>query len=187
MKPISNSPENPPPRGSRGTAAAAFAVAVLLLLLSGAGTGQEVTRYHFTAARGCVDCHFDDKRLGKDFRLSRTLARWASEGVPDELLEYAQKAAPAGVKLTGRHPDVNEKLRDAVIPDVCIQCHAENSDRAPEFKRLIHLLKYQRSRPGRGNHFHSVYGGYCIYCHQLEPETGRWRIKSGLELDTPPP
>jgi hypothetical protein len=32
-----------------------------------------------------------------------------------------------------------------------------------------------------------VYGGYCVYCHQLEPETGRWRIKSGLELDTPPP
>jgi hypothetical protein len=122
----------------------------------------------------CVACHvvLPD---GRDVRLSTLTRQWMG-GVDSLLLAAAQSAAPTGLTLTGRHPDVATAFAD--IPARCMTCHARNSTMAPPFARLLHRVHLT---PGPTNIFLTAFQGECTYCHKLDPATGAWSIPSGAE------
>jgi hypothetical protein len=123
----------------------------------------------------CVACHLDYKDLGLDVRLSTQLRRWC-DGADPRLLAAAQDAAPAGLLLTGRHPDAAEALAD--IPDACLACHGEDAVDAPPFARLMHRLHLE---PRPDNAFLAMFQGECTHCHKLDVASGVWRVPSGPE------
>ena len=154
---------------------------VLLLSVSCGSAQARVT----DISNGCVSCHYVAADGTVDYRLSVKLLSWARDGVPEDVMVFARRAAEPGTRLLGRHPDVSAQLKSGTIPDLCIDCHRSRPAQAPDFGRLLHLLKYTRHKPGVGNHFKSVYGGRCSHCHELDAKTGVMRIKSGSEKPLP--
>lgn len=124
--------------------------------------------------RGCVDCHVS--KPGLDARLSSQLARWTAGKVDAGLLAQAQGAAPAGLKLKGKHPDAEDALTD--IPVGCQDCHSDDSKKAPPLARLVHRIHLTG---GDQNHFLTEYQGECTHCHKLDAKTGAWSMPSGAE------
>jgi len=124
--------------------------------------------------RGCVDCHVVLPEENRDVRIS-TLMTVLSGQVPPELLARVQALNLSGKTLQGRHPIVSETLND--IPSGCLKCHTTNSDIAPPFSGLIHLLHLG----GGNNHYMSLFQGQCLYCHKYNGKTGAWSIPSGPE------
>lgn len=122
---------------------------------------------------GCVDCHV--QRPDMDVRLSTLMAQW-TKGVRPELMEKAHAAAPAGMVLNGKHPVVSGAL--AGIPSQCLTCHAAGSKKAPEFRRLMHLIHLTG---GEKNHYVTLFQAGCTHCHKLDAATGAWKIASGAE------
>jgi cytochrome c551/c552 len=125
--------------------------------------------------RGCVDCHIDRPDIGKDVRLSTILREW-SEKVPPVFLAKAQAASPEGVALKGKHPAVEQALKD--IPAGCLACHGENSKTLPPLSRMMHL--YHLTGGGE-NPYLSIFQGECTHCHKLDAKTGEWFLPSGPE------
>jgi cytochrome c553 len=124
---------------------------------------------------GCVSCHlnFTDKNM--DTRLSTLLSRW-TEKVEPLLLETAQKAAPSGVTLTGKHPAAQQSLAD--IPGACLECHKRPSVNAPSLARIVHLTHLNG---GDKNHYLTLFQGECTFCHKYNANTGAWSVPSGKE------
>jgi len=122
----------------------------------------------------CVSCHvvLPD---GRDVRLSTLATQWTT-GVDSLLLAVSQAAAPQGLVLKGRHPDVSSAFAD--IPARCLTCHARTSTMAPPFARLLHLVHLS---PQPTNIFLTMFQGECTYCHKLDKATGAWSIPSGPE------
>jgi hypothetical protein len=124
---------------------------------------------------GCVDCHVANAG-GKavDARLGPQLALWESGKVPAALLATAQGAAPAGLKLKGRHPDATDALDD--IPAACADCHTEDSKRAPPLARMVHRIHLSG---GDHNRYVTEYQARCTNCHKFDAATGAWSVPSG--------
>ncbi len=125
--------------------------------------------------RGCVDCHIDRPDIGRDVRLSTILREW-SEEVPSGFLAKAQAASPEGVTLTGKHPAVEQALKD--IPGGCLECHGEYSKGVPTLSRMMHLYHLTG---GNENPYLSIFQGECTHCHKFDSKTGEWSIPSGPE------
>ncbi len=124
---------------------------------------------------GCVDCHLHYQDLGLDTRISTHMAQWCA-GASVKVLAAARAAAPAGLALSGRHPDAATALAD--IPGACLDCHDAQATEAPPFARLIHRLHLE---PRPDNPFLSLFQGECTHCHKLDLATGSWRLPSGPE------
>ncbi|MFQ5834507.1 MAG: cytochrome c3 family protein [bacterium] len=127
--------------------------------------------------QGCVDCH---RKVSpeRDYRLTVHAEEWTKE-VPSELLKKAQAAAPPGVTMKGKHPEIGAVI--TTIPKDCLTCHSEQTAKtigAPPFVRLLHLIHLVG---GEENHFVTNYQGQCTHCHSLNKATGEWTIKSGKE------
>jgi len=122
----------------------------------------------------CVSCHvvLPD---GHDVRLSTLVRQWMT-GVDSLLLATAQSTAPAGLTLTGRHPNVATAL--ASIPDGCLTCHGRETTLAPPFARLLHRIHLGG---GETSIFLSAFQGECTHCHKLDRTSGAWRIPSAPE------
>jgi cytochrome c553 len=123
---------------------------------------------------GCVDCHVVMPD-GHDVRLS-TLMTNMTAGVSPEMLAIAQGSMPAGVKLKGRHPEVEDSFED--IPAACLDCHGADSRKAPPFSRLLHAIHLGNRKD---NHFLTVFQGECTHCHKLDAASGAMRLPSGPE------
>lgn len=133
-----------------------------------------------THPNGCVDCHRERPDIDRDFRLSKYIEEWATEGAPEEILELAQAAWPEA-SLSGKHPGVSGMIATQEVPNICLQCHGSNSDKA-----LDHLVHTVHFHGGAENHFITGYGGFCTQCHATNldvenPPTGEMIIKSGKE------
>ena len=98
------------------------------------------------------------------------------DGANPLLLAAAQASAPAGLTLTGRHPEAADALAD--IPGACLGCHGQDSAEAPPFARLIHAVHLE-DRPV--NPFLAKFHGECTHCHKLDRGTGGWTLASGPE------
>jgi hypothetical protein len=124
--------------------------------------------------KACISCHtvLPD---GRDVRLSTLVTQW-THGVDSLLLASARAAAPTGLTLKGRHPNVASSFAD--IPARCLTCHARSSTMAPPFARLLHRVHLT---PGPTNVFLTMFQGECTYCHKLDKTTGAWSIPSGRE------
>jgi hypothetical protein len=122
----------------------------------------------------CVDCHI--KRPEMDVRFSTLLKQWGTE-VDPQLLSKAKAAAPQGLSLKGKHPQVPAAVKD--IPASCLQlCHAHDRKIAPPFARMIHRIHMVG---GEKNHFLTLFQGECTHCHKLKMNTGQWIIPSAAE------
>jgi len=127
--------------------------------------------------RGCVDCHVaGPPGTALDARLSTQLKSWSSGKVDAALLATAQAAAPAGLKLKGKHPDAEDALEDA--PNGCLDCHSGDSKKAPPFASMMHRIHLVG---GEQNRFMTVYQGECTHCHKLDAARGAWSMPSGPE------
>lgn len=127
--------------------------------------------------KACVDCHVAKPAgLPSDARLSSALAKWTAGKVDAGLLAQAQGAAPAGLKLKGKHPDAEDSLTD--IPVGCQDCHSDDSKKAPPLARMVHRIHLTG---GEQNAFMTVYQGECTHCHKLDAKTGAWSVPSGAE------
>jgi hypothetical protein len=127
---------------------------------------------------GCVDCHVHLPALNVDARFSTLMTKLAKEVEP-ALLSKAQAAAPAGLKLRGRHPPVPGVLGN--IPASCNPCHAKGSRTAPPFATLLHSIHLGDGSDSSHNVFMTLYQGECTHCHKLDAETGAVSIPSGPE------
>jgi cytochrome c2 len=110
---------------------------------------------------GCVDCHKGDSDL-------LTVLAPLKTAVPPAFAELAKKAAPEGMALKGKHPDVAAKKN---IPQDCLTCHKADSKLAPSLNRLAHL-----SHLVGGEKFAKA-GGSCASCHKLNADTGAVTLK----------
>ncbi len=126
--------------------------------------------------RGCVDCHVNMPEQQMDVRLSTLLAK-SADRVRPELLARVSAAAPAEVRLKGKHPVVAAALQD--IPSGCLSCHGKGSKTAPPFAEMMHLIHLVG---GEGNHFMTLFQGECTHCHKFDAMTGTWRVPSGPEM-----
>lgn len=122
----------------------------------------------------CVDCHAQQGE--RDFCLS-TLVGALGRGASEDQLAKARAAAPPGVEPTGRHPALRPEAF-ANVPGACMRCHRKESDSAPPFTRLAHLIHLT---DGGENLFLEQAGGSCGSCYKLDPATGQWRIPSAPE------
>jgi hypothetical protein len=123
--------------------------------------------------RGCVDCHKNRPERNRDSRLPTLLAQWR-DGTDPKILEKAKAAAGADRLLAGKHPDVAAQI--SIIPGDCLMCHKRDSQSAPPFAKLQHLLHLAG---GKENRFLAAAQGTCTHCHKLDPKTGAWRLGSG--------
>ena len=124
---------------------------------------------------GCVDCHLNYPDMKLDARFSTLMKQW-TVSVEPELLARAQAAAPGGLKLKGKHPAADAALKD--IPKGCMVCHNRESNFAPPFARMLHLVHLTG---GEENYYLTMFQGECAYCHKLDKITGRWSAPSGPE------
>ena len=122
--------------------------------------------------QACVDCHKNYPEKKKDFSLTAVLARWKDKCEP-EVMAKAQAAAPAGITLKGKHPDVTALVK--IIPDDCLMCHSRDSKTVPPFARMLHLIHLTDKAD---NHFLSKAKGTCTSCHKLDEKSGTWRVGS---------
>lgn len=125
--------------------------------------------------RGCVDCHVVLPERNMDVRISTLMRRWQTEVEP-ALLERVRAFSPAGMRLKGRHPELEAATAD--IPGTCLDCHSPTSKSAPPFARLLHGLHLVG---GESNHFITQFQGDCTYCHKLNAATGEWSLGGGSE------
>ena len=125
--------------------------------------------------RACVECHRDIPDMGKDFRLTVLLGKWEN-GADPKYLEKAQAAMPAGKKLSGKHPDIRKIV--STIPTDCLMCHWRESEKAPPFSRMLHLVHLVG---GKDNHYLMKYKGECLNCHKLDQRNGHWGLGNGVE------
>ncbi|MHB8872930.1 MAG: hypothetical protein ACYC8T_04520 [Myxococcaceae bacterium] len=112
---------------------------------------------------GCVDCHKGDTDL------QTIMAKWKTE-VPASTLAIAKKAAPEGMNLKGKHPDVAAKKN---IPKDCLTCHKAGSKMAPSLASLAHL----NHLTGDTKKFVEL-GGSCASCHKVNPDNGSVVLKT---------
>jgi cytochrome c553 len=126
-------------------------------------------------ANACVDCHLNYKEAKMDVRFAPMMKQW-NDKVDEKLLAKAQEAAPAGLKLKGKHPPVNDSFQD--IPASCLRCHGKASMIAPPFARMMHKIHLTG---GEENRFMTMFQGECTHCHKLDMKTGAWAIPSGAE------
>lgn len=124
--------------------------------------------------KACVDCHVNKPPV--DARLSTQLQQWMSGKVPPALLATVQGAAPAGLKLKGRHPDAADALED--VPTACADCHSEDSKKAPPLAGMVHRIHLVG---GDKNRFMTEYQGECTDCHKFDAAKGAWSMPSGPE------
>lgn len=124
---------------------------------------------------GCVDCHIHYVDMQLDTRFSTMLRAWAEE-VPAPLLAKARAVAPAGLTLTGKHPEAAQSLQD--VPAACLECHGAASEVAPPFASLLHSVHLVG---GDTNHFMTLFQGECTHCHKLDLATGRVTMPSAPE------
>ncbi|HEU4390291.1 MAG TPA: hypothetical protein VFV34_20985 [Blastocatellia bacterium] len=125
--------------------------------------------------RGCVDCHINYPQMNVDARFSSLMKGWTTKVEP-ALLARAQAAAPRGVTLKGKHPDVAFALKN--IPASCMTCHSKKSTLAPPFAQMVHGIHLTG---GEENHFLTVFQGECTHCHKLDRKTGLWLLPSSPE------
>jgi mono/diheme cytochrome c family protein len=123
----------------------------------------------------CIDCHINHPEMKMDARFSTQMALW-NEKVDPALLAKAQAAAPEGMILKGKHPKTGVGFTN--IPAQCINCHGRDSEGAPPFSRMMHLIHLTG---GDQNRFLTLYHGECTNCHKLNLTTGRWAFPSGPE------
>jgi hypothetical protein len=147
-------------------------------------TAQELEQQRMRAIPGitaeddfpaaCVSCHtvLPD---GMDVRLSTLMQTWTAK-VDSILLANARAAAPTGLTVVGKHPEVGKSLSS--IPAGCLVCHGRSSTLAPPFGRLMHRIHLVG---GEANHFMTLFNGECTYCHKFDAGTGEWSIPSGPE------
>jgi hypothetical protein len=125
----------------------------------------------------CVDCHvLKPPGVTTDARLSTQLKGWTSGKVDAALLAKVQGSAPAGLKLKGKHPAVEDALED--IPAACSECHSEDSKKAPPLAAMVHRIHLVGAEKNR---FIMVNQGECTHCHKLNAATGAWSVPSGPE------
>ena len=124
---------------------------------------------------GCVDCHLNYTDMNMDTRISTLMAQW-TESVPPALLAKAQAAAPEGLTLKGKHPDVSSMMGN--IPKSCLTCHGKTSKTAPPFARMLHALHLTG---GDQSPYTTIFQGECTHCHKLSAANGEWSIPSGPE------
>jgi cytochrome c553 len=124
------------------------------------------------APGACVDCHV--KGADADLRLSVIMAGLTKEVAP-ALLAKAQAAAPKGVKLKGKHPNVAAMIKS--IPDGCLKCHTKTSKSIPALGQMLHLVHLTG---GDASKFLKG-AGTCASCHKLDETTGAQPIPSGAE------
>ncbi|MEK7474407.1 MAG: hypothetical protein AAB152_02130 [Candidatus Coatesbacteria bacterium] len=150
-------------------------ILVSTLVLAGAVLAWSAARVQSAADAtpgACVDCHV--KGADGDLRLSVILAGLTKE-VPAALLAKSQAAAPKGVKLKGKHPNVAAMIKS--IPDGCLKCHTKTSKSIPALSQLMHVI---HMTGGDANKFLKS-GGACASCHKLDEATGLQPIPSGAE------
>lgn len=119
----------------------------------------------------CVDCHV--RQGDVDMRLSTRIAALGM-GAPEELMAKARAAAPKGKELGGWHPNL-PPAAFGNIPGACLRCHKQDSQMAPPFSRLIHLIHLTEAS------FAKDAGGGCGSCHKLDGNSGQWAIPNGAE------
>jgi hypothetical protein len=124
---------------------------------------------------GCVDCHINMPERKQDERISTLMARWNKDAGP-KLLQRAQAAAPAGMKLKGKHPNTPASLKN--IPAACMSCHGKGSKSAPSFSTMLHVIHYTG---GEKSHYLTIFQGECTHCHKMDAKTGAWTMPSGPE------
>ena len=123
----------------------------------------------------CVDCHVNYTDMKLDLRLT-SLMKQLSRQVDSSLLAKAQAAAPTGMTLEGKHPDILDSADK--VPEDCLLCHYRETTMAPPFSRLMHLLHLTG---GEDNLFMTLFQGECTHCHKLDMNTGQWTVPSGKE------
>ena len=124
---------------------------------------------------GCVDSHINMPERNQDERISTLMKRWITDPGP-KLLKHAQAAAPAGVKLKGKHPNTPASLKN--IPASCMGCHGRSSKTAPPFATMLHSVHLTG---GGESHYLTIFQGECTPCHKMDAKTGAWSMPSGPE------
>lgn len=110
--------------------------------------------------RGCVDCHTGTKDTPA--ALSVRLKEWTTR-VDPALLAKAQAAAPKGMTLKGKHPNVAAMVKE--IPASCLKCHAKDSKMAPPFAAMMH----------------TIHDTACTNCHKVDAKSGQVTVPSAAE------
>jgi len=122
---------------------------------------------------GCVDCHSNKKDM--PVPLSTGLKEWTTK-VDRALLAKSQAAAPKGMSLKGKHPNVTAMVKE--IPSGCLKCHAKDSKMAPPFATLMHAIHFSGVE---ANRFVTTFNGECTVCHKLNTTSGQWSLANGAE------
>jgi hypothetical protein len=122
---------------------------------------------------GCSGCHIN--RPDGDLRLSTLMKSWTNH-VDDALLAKLQAAAPKGVTLKGKHPEVGFAYKD--VPKNCVTCHGPSSKIAAPFASMIHIIHLTG---GEKNPFIAKFQGECTHCHKLNSTSGAWKTPSASE------
>lgn len=121
--------------------------------------------------RGCVDCH-----NGTANTSITAVMKQLTQKADASLLTKAQAAAPKGMTIKGKHPNVSTMVKD--IPSSCLKCHARGSKMAPPFAELMHTVHLTG---GDKNGYLSTFGGECTYCHKFNAATGQWSMPNAAE------
>jgi hypothetical protein len=122
--------------------------------------------------KGCVDCHV--KRAGMPTPISSDIKSW-TVNVDPKLVARLQPAAPKGVTLKGKHPNVAAMVKE--IPSGCLKCHAQGSKMAPPLSAIAHIVHLT----GEKNPFLTTLRGECASCHKLNAATGEMVLASAAE------
>lgn len=102
-----------------------------------------------TKPNGCNDCH---RKV-------------------DETRDYSLATTIKAMVEAKRHPRVTERML-ADLPKQCVSCHKPDSKQP--FSESLHKAHLTG---GADNHFITNYQGQCMYCHKLDPGTGRMSVK----------
>ena len=120
---------------------------------------------------GCVDCH-----NGKVNTSMMAIMKQLPQKVDPKLLAQAQAAAPKGLTLKGKHPNVVTMVKET--PNSCLTCHSTGSKSAPPFAEMIHAIHLTG---GEKNAYLTMFGGTCTYCHKFNANNGQWSMPSAAE------
>lgn len=83
-------------------------------------------------------------------------------------------AEKIGAALAGlKHKNVDKEITE--VPADCLECHSKEGDYTP-LSELAHMLHFENPAE---NAFVQTYGGNCLHCHSLDPESGVITVKSG--------
>ena len=102
-----------------------------------------------TTPNGCNDCH-RKVSAERDHSLAAEIAAMVKEG---------------------RHPRVPDRMLQD-LPKQCVTCHK------PDSKYPMGAVMHKAHLVGGAdNHFITNYQGQCMYCHSLDPKTGKIGVK----------